>query len=294
MSIVTSPSFPGHILLGIVSLPLLGVCLSGAEGLGGQADTTGVDTPAARAAYTDPTWKLAWADEFDQPGQPDAQHWTYEHGLIRNGEAQFYTVNRPENARVADGNLIITARKEAWEKVGYTSASLTTEGRFAFTGGKVEIRAQIPAGRGTWPALWTLGSDLGDHGWPGCGEIDLMEYVGMQPDRLHFTVHTQAFNHTKGTQRGTHITCPSPWVGFHRYGLVWTSQQLTWYFDDRPVFAYANDGQGHDHWPFDRPQFILINLAIGGGWGGQKGIDDAIFPAEFRIDYVRVWQRPGN
>ena len=292
---ITPPPTPSRCLTLTVLAPLLvSTVLAGAEGLGGHADATGIDTPAARAAYADPAWKLLWGDEFDQPGQPDPAKWTYEQGLVRNGEAQFYTVNRPENARIADGHLIITARKEPWEKADYTSASLTTEGRFACTGGKIEIRARVPAGRGTWPALWTLGSGISKEGWPGCGEIDLMEYVGMEPDRLHFTVHTKAFNHTKGTQRGTHVTSPSPWADFHRYGLIWTQEQLTWYLDDRPVFTYANDGKGRDHWPFDRPQYLLLNLAIGGGWGGQKGIDAAIFPAEFRIDYVRVWQRPGG
>ncbi len=269
----------------------LGVSAGAAEDLGGAATATVPDVPAAIAAYDDPEWVLRWGDEFTEAGRPDPSRWTYEKGLVRNGEAQFYT-DRPENIRVLEGSLIITARREPWEGAPCTSASLTSQGRFSFTGGKAEIRAKVPPGRGTWPALWTLGDNITTAGWPACGEIDLMEYVGMHPELVHFTVHTMAFNHTKQTQRGTRITEPRVWADYHRYGLVWTQSALTWYFDGRPVFAFANDGQGRDHWPFDQPHYLLMNLAIGGVWGGQKGIDEALFPAELRVDYVRVWQKP--
>jgi beta-glucanase (GH16 family) len=261
-------------------------------GLGGKAAPGVADPAASLAAYNASDWQLAWSEEFDREGRPDPAKWTYEHGLVRNGEAQFYTRDRPENARVAGGHLIITARKEPWEKASYTSASLTTQGTFAFTYGKVEIRARVPKGRGTWPALWTLGTDINTAGWPACGEIDLMEYVGMTPDRLHFTVHTKAFNHTKRTQKGANIHVPDATADFHLYGIAWTPDRIDWFFDGRPVFSFANSGKGPDEWPFDSPQYLLMNLAIGGGWGGQKGIDDTIFPAEFRVDYVRIWRRP--
>ena len=265
--------------------------------------TNNQESTAAQARYNAPDWKLKWSDEFDAPGRPDPTHWNYEVGRVRNGEAQYYTLDRPENARVADGQLIITARKEAFEGASYTSASLITLDHFAFTYGKIEIRAKVPAGRGTWPALWTLADyDPRAHGgyerngegahWPLGGEIDLMEYVGMNPDRVYFTVHTQAYNHTKGTQRGHNIRLDRPWEEFHLYGLVWTPTRLDWFFDGQLVFSFTNDGKGPESWPLDHPQYLLMNLAIGGGWGGQKGIDDTIFPAEFRIDYVRVWQRP--
>ena len=262
----------------------------GATAVPSTAEAQGL--AAASLRYTSPDWVPTWSDDFETPGRPDPAKWTYEHGLVRNGEAQFYTRDRAENARVADGHLIITARKDPWEKSSYTSASLTTLDRFSFTCGKLEIRARVPKGRGTWPALWTLGANQNGPGWPACGEIDLMEYVGMIPDRLHFTVHTRAFNHTKGTQKGSNFTLAEPWKEFHRYGLIWTPERLEWFFDGQLVFSFANTGKGPDEWPFDSPQYLLMNLAIGGGWGGQKGIDDALFPAEFRIDYVRVWQRP--
>jgi beta-glucanase (GH16 family) len=259
-------------------------------------------TAGAKALYGAPDWQLTWGDEFDRDGLPDPARWNYEKGRVRNGEAQYYTAARPENARVEDGKLIITARKEPWEGAEYTSASLTTLGRFALTYGKIEIRAKVPAGRGTWPALWTLAdydatkSDANGGGarWPMGGEIDLMEYVGMNPDQFFFTVHTGAYNHTKGTQRGHNIRLERPWEEFHRFGIVWTPERIDWFFDGEPVFSYANDGQGKASWPFDSPQYLLMNLAIGGGWGGQKGIDDTIFPAEFQIDYIRVWQRPAE
>ena len=282
---------------------LLATALLGADpasGFGGAAGPGVTDPAAAVARYTDPQWAPRWSDEFDTPGRPDPQRWTYEQGRVRNGEAQYYTVDRAENARVEGGHLIITARKEPWEGATCTSASLTTLGKFALTYGKIEIRAKIPRGRGTWPALWTLGdyqpvageTNGGGSGWPACGEIDLVEYVGMHPERLFFTVHTKAFNHTKGTQRGHNIPVATPWAEFHRYGLVWTPERLEWFFDGQPIFAFANDGKGRDTWPFDKPQYLLMNLAIGGGWGGQQGIDEALFPAELRVDYVRTWQKP--
>ena len=251
---------------------------------------------AAVAAYSSPDWKLTWSDEFDRDGAPDPAKWNYEVGLLRNHEAQYYTKNRRENTRVQDGQLIITSRKEPWtengQKADYTSASLTTRERHAFTCGKIEISARVPRGRGVWPALWTLGTNVKDASWPLCGEIDLMEFVGYLPDKLHFTVHTAAFNHMLKTQKGAKIDCASPYDSFHRFGLIWTPQKLTWFFDGRRVHEFINDGQGQTHWPFDRPQYLIMNLSIGGSWGGKQGIDSAIFPAEFRIDYVRIWQHP--
>jgi beta-glucanase (GH16 family) len=249
------------------------------------------DTAAAAARYAAADWRLIWSDEFDRPGAPDPAKWGHERGLVRNGEAQYYTAGRPENARVEGGHLVITARREPWEGAKYTSASVTSQGKFSFQYGKLEIRAKIPTGRGAWPALWLLGDNFPTADWPRCGEIDLMENVGYDPDRIHFTVHTGAFNHVKNTGVGRAITVPRPYDEFHAFGLIWTPERIEFFFNGRKVHEFANDGQGADHWPFDQRFFLLINLAIGGAWGGQKGIDDAIFPLEYRIDYVRVWQR---
>ena len=257
----------------------------------------------ARERYAAHDWILKWSDEFNKTGRPDSTHWNYEVGRVRNGEAQYFTLDRMENARVADGHLIITARKEVFEGAHYTSASLTSLDRYAFTYGKVEIRAKVPSGRGTWAALWTLADYAPNRDgiykrngegsrWPLGGEIDILEYVGMNPDQLFFTVHTEAYNHTRGTQRGHNIRHAKPWTEFHRYGIVWTPERIEWFFNGEQVFSFAKDGDDLAKWPFDSAQYLILNLAIGGGWGGQQGIDDSIFPSEFRIDYVRVWQRP--
>lgn len=260
--------------------------------LGASMVSKPLDAGHDATPFNSQDWKLVWSDEFDQAGLPDPTKWDYETGLIRNQEKQFYTRNRAENASVSNGQLVITALKESWKGADYTSASLITLGKFSFTYGKVEIRAKVPAGRGVWPAIWTLGQNKNKVGWPQCGEIDLMEFVGMQPDLLHFNVHTKAFNHAIKTNKGTRLLVPEAWRDFHTYGLVWTPQQLDWYLDNKHVFTFANDGQGPDHWPFDFPQYLLLNLAIGGSWGGSKGIDDTIFPATYLIDYVRVYQKP--
>lgn len=279
-------------LLALVSVPAVHAADPAAPGLGSEDLTTWKDGPDAAARYAAADWKLHWADEFETPGLPDPAKWDYETGMRRNQEAQFYTAGRPENARIEIGHLLITARKEPWEQAAYTSASLITKGRFAMDSGKIEIRAKVPSGRGVWPALWTLGLDPEGRRWPACGEIDLMEFVGWQPDRFHFTVHTGAFNHVKRTQKGTNRKLQNPSADFHRFGLLWSTQRLEWFLNGEKVFEFRNSGKGNDEWPFDHPHYLLINLAIGGTWGGAKGIDDSLFPAEFLIDYVRVWKAP--
>ena len=243
----------------------------------------------AAQRYASANWKLVWHDEFDAGTLPSPERWSYERGQLRNHERQYYTAGRAENARVTDGNLVITARSEPWEGADVTSASLTTKGRFPIRYGKLEVSAKIPTGRGTWPAIWMLG-DTSRAPWPSCGEIDMMENVGFDPEKVHFTVHTGAFNHRIGTQRSNAVIVPKVWADFHRYGVIWTPEKLEFFLDGEKVHEFANDGQGPEHWPFDQPHYLILNLAIGGDWGGQKGVDPAILPAEYRIDYVRYWQ----
>jgi beta-glucanase (GH16 family) len=241
--------------------------------------------PAAELGRT-----LLWADEFAVPGAPDPAIWGYEEGLVRNHEAQFYTRDRRENARVEDGCLVIEARKEAWEKgAQYTSASLTTQGRRSIRFGRVEIRARIPAGRGMWPALWTLGTNCPQVGWPMCGEIDILENVGFDPDGLHFNIHTDAFNHVKKTGKGKRIAIADPAADFHVYAIEWTPVAITWSVDGVDHLTLADDGGGPGHWPFVADQYLILNVAVGGGWGGQKGIDETIFPQRMLVDWVRVY-----
>lgn len=256
-------------------------------------------------------WKLVWSDEFAQDGLPDPAKWSYEEGFVRNRELQYYTVGRTQNARVEGGHLIIEARKEQYpnarhradapearwqqrrEHADYTSASLTTRGRASWTCGRIEARAKLPSGRGTWPAFWTLGNNMGEVGWPACGEIDILEYVGHDPGVVHANVHTRGFNHARGNGRGARVTVSDAETAFHVYAVEWTPQRLDFFVDERKYFTLENDGTGVDSWPFDAPQYLIVNLAIGGAWGGQQGVDPGIFPQRFTIDYVRVYQRPG-
>ncbi len=252
--------------------------------------------PAASAADTDTAastneWKLVWADEFDGTGAPDPAKWTYEEGLIRNREQQFYTRDRRENARVEDGRLIIEARKASFPtRAASTSATLITKGRGAWAHARVEVRAKLPRGRGVWPAIWMLGVDEKRAGWPACGEIDIMEYVGFNPDTIHANVHTRNYNHVKGNGKGSTLEVPKPFADFHNYAVEWDARRMAFFVDGRRYFTYENEGTGPDAWPFDQPQYLILNIALGGTWGGQKGIDDAIFPQRMEIDYVRVYQ----
>ena len=255
-----------------------------------------------------PGWRLVWSDEFDYEGAPDPKKWNYEVGFVRNNELQYYTNDRRENARVEKGMLVIEGRKERFknpsyepnakghgnkskEFAEYTSASLTTYGLANWTYGRVEVRAKLPTGRGTWPAIWMLGASRGKVSWPKCGEIDIMENVGFDPDGIHTTIHTQAYNHTKGTQKGHRTTVKRPFDDFHVYAMEWTEKEIAFFVDDQKVFTFQNDGKGEDAWPFDKPEYLLLNLAIGGAWGGAKGVDESIFPQKYLVDYARVYER---
>lgn len=256
-------------------------------------------------------WKLVWSDEFDKPGAPDPAKWGYETGFVRNNEQQYYTRERQENARVENGLLIIEGRKERFknpafvpstngtnrgrssrEFADYTSASLTTRGKASWTYGRIEVRAKLPGGRGTWPAIWTLGNNR-QAGWPACGEIDIMEFVGFEPGVVHANIHTGKYNHVKKTGKGSKLTIPDASEAFHVYALEWEADHLDFFVDDQKYFTFRNEGTGSDVWPYDKDQYLILNLAIGGAWGGAKGIDDAIFPQRYCIDYVRVYQRAG-
>jgi beta-glucanase (GH16 family) len=258
-------------------------------------------------------WKLVWSDEFDQPGLPNPDKWTYEVGFIRNNEAQFYTEARLENARVENGRLVIEARKERWrnpsydphadgrggfrrarEFADYTSASVTTRGKADWTYGRIEVRARLPRGRGTWPAIWMLGTNITSVGWPTCGEIDIMEFVGHDPGVVHANIHTRAYNHVQRTGKGNRIQVPDASEAFHVYAVEWTPERMDFHVDDRKYFTFENEKSGVAAWPFDAPHYLILNLAIGGAWGGQQGIDDSIFPQRYEIDYVRVYKRDGG
>lgn len=235
-----------------------------------------------------PEMELVWSEEFDYEGAPSEEFWVYEEGYIRNKELQYYS-KAPENIRVKDGVCTITARLENTDSI--TSASITTEGKIDFLYGRMELRAQIPSSLGSWPAIWMLGTNIREIGWPSCGEIDIMEHVGYNPDLVHATVHTKAYNHRLGTGKGSVIKVSDPWSDFHVYAVEWYEDHMDFFFDDSLYHSYENDLQGNsDTWPFDKTHYLLVNLAFGGGWGGQEGVDSSSLPLEFKIDYIRYYK----
>lgn len=251
-------------------------------------------TPAVPSATAAPApaggWTLVFADEFDAPGALDPAKWGYEIGYVRNDEKQSYT-SRSENVRAENGTLVIEGRREAYQGYAYTSASINTRRRFEFQYGRVEVRAKLPTGRGTWPAIWMLGTNIDEAGWPACGEIDVMENVGFEPATIHGTIHTAAYNHVAGTAKGSSVAVTSPWEDFHVYAMEWYPDRVDIFVDGSRYFTFRNEGTGPRAWPFDKPMYLLVNLAIGGSWGGQKGIDDSLFPHRYVVDYVRVYQQ---
>ena len=236
-------------------------------------------------------FNLVWEDNFNKDGLPNSNIWSYEVGYIRNNEDQYYTENRLENARVENGNLVIEARKDNWNNHKITSASLNTYGKKSILYGRIEVRAKLPTGVGTWPAIWMLGNVIREGvGWPACGEIDIMENVGYDPDVVHGNVHTKAYNHVINTNKGNKIIIEKPYSNFHVYAVEWYKDRIEFFIDDQRYFVFQNENMGSETWPFDKPHYLILNLAIGGGWGGQKGIDDSIFPQKYYIDYVRVYE----
>jgi beta-glucanase (GH16 family) len=238
-----------------------------------------------------PDWNLVWSDEFEYKGNPDSTKWNYDvggHGW-GNNELQYYTKANLKNARVDSGMLIIEAIKEMADGRNYTSARLITKGKGDWSHGKIEIKAKLPEGRGTWPAIWMLASTK-QLKWPEDGEIDIMEHVGFNPGFIHFSIHTKKYNHVIGTQKTDKFFLPDVSQVFHVYSVQWNQQTMQWFIDGKQMFEIVNDGTGKDAWPFNQPFHLLLNIAVGGNWGGQKGVGDNIFPQKMYIDYVRVYQ----
>lgn len=259
-------------------LPLLVTC--------GPAKNTG---PEDYTFSIDPTW----ADEFNYEGLPDAKKWGYDVGSPNNGwgnnELQYYTEAEPQNVNVSGGTLKITAQKENKEGLNYTSTRLVSKGKGDFLYGRFEVRAKAPAGRGTWPAVWMLPTDWAYGGWPSSGEIDILEHVGYDPDVVHISVHTKDYHHSIGTQKTATRKIENVTTDFQVYRIDWTPDYISGYVNDVRIFHFTNENRGFAAWPFDKKFHWLINLAVGGNWGGQKGIDDTAFPAVFEVDYVRVY-----
>ncbi|MGB5436481.1 MAG: glycoside hydrolase family 16 protein [Maribacter sp.] len=239
--------------------------------------------------------ELVWSDEFDGT-QLSSYNWDFETGQHGwgNNEWQNYVAN--ENVEVSNGTLKIIAKKvgDGQEVGDYTSTRLNSTKDFTF--GKMEIRAKLPdhKGNGLWPALWMLGSSVSTKGWPACGEIDMMEYVSYDPNNVHFTIHSTANNHVDGTQASSGpVVLETAEEEFHTYGLLWSEEYLKFYIDskDNVKFTFERpEGYTEQNWPFSKPFYFIMNIAVGGNWGGIEGVDDTIFPAIMEVDYVRVYQ----
>jgi len=243
-------------------------------------------------------WVIAWSDEFDTDGLPDESKWTYAIGNWGwgNNELQYYTVARKENARVENGNLIIEARKgDMGEK--WTSARLTTREKVTFVYGKIELKAKVPKERGNWAAGWTLGDNYVDElSWPYCGEIDIMESVGYEVNdttgdgTAHASVHCGAYYFKLNNHHTSVLDVQNMNEEFHIYAIEWTPEYIKAFVDDKEYFSY-DDTSDSLTWPFNEPQNIILNLAMGGGWGGAQGMDQSVSSQQIVVDYVRVYER---
>jgi beta-glucanase (GH16 family) len=237
---------------------------------------------------------LVWSDEFDYTGLPDTSKWSYDIAGNESGwgnkEEEFYTQARLKNAEVKNGFLNINAVKENYNGFKYTSARLITKFKGDWLYGRFEIRAKLPSGRGMWPAIWMLPTDWAYGGWPSSGEIDIMENVGYNPYVIVASVHTYSYNHVLGTQRSNNISVFDCYNAFHVYALEWDANVCRVYVDDQLYYTFMNAGTGYKTWPFDKRFHLLLNVAVGGTWGGAMGIDDTIFPRSMLVDYVRVYQ----
>ncbi|MEN9697574.1 MAG: hypothetical protein RLZ56_995 [Bacteroidota bacterium] len=247
----------------------------------------------AAVAQKQPTkLKLVWSDEFNKGTRPDTSKWNFNIGNGQDGwgnnELQYYTSD-PTNARIQNGCLIIEARKENKADKKYTSARMLTQGKAAWTYGRFEIRAKLPKGQGTWPAIWMLGDNINKVGWPTCGEIDIMEEVGKIPNEVNWSTHSAMLNWPKGTQKTYKTIIKKTDEAFHVYRLDWTEKSIQFYVDNHLYYTVLNEGKGLEYYPFTAPQFLILNLAIGGNMAGFA-IDDSIFPAQMLVDYVRVYQ----
>ncbi|RBP48736.1 family 16 glycosylhydrolase [Arenicella xantha] len=282
------------------------------ESIQGEPVLNGIVVRPAYVAADD--WTLVWGDEFDYLGAPDPQKWSYDlwpAGKV-NQELQAYT-DQTKNVRVENGRLIIQAHKEAVDQPSanqpqYTSGRIHSANKGDILYGRVEVKAKLPAGQGTWPAIWMLptdafryatscgpkaewqGSDRCD-AWPNSGEIDIMEHVGYDMNRVHGTVHTKAYYWVNGEQRQATVEAESVAQRFHLYALEWSPQRLDIFYDEQLYFTYLNQDEGWQAWPFDHPFHVILNLAVGGNWGAAGGpVDNSVMPATLEVDYVRFYK----
>ncbi len=243
---------------------------------------------------TDQNWQFestpVWEDNFSANGIADPSKWTFETGGggWGNNELQYYT--NGDNAVVTGGNLVITAKRQSLSGNEYTSSRMITRGKGDWLYGRFEVRAKLPKGRGTWPAIWMLSSDNTYGTWPASGEMDIMEHVGFDPNNIHCSIHTSAYNHTRGTQKTSARVVPGATDDFHVYRIDWTPYAVRGYVDGTKYFEFVNENTGYTTWPFNKKFFLILNIAVGGNWGGAQGVDATAFPASMEVDYVKVYK----
>ncbi|MEO5773005.1 MAG: glycoside hydrolase family 16 protein [Sphingomicrobium sp.] len=253
----------------------------------------------ADGAMHTPAGQPFWRDEFSG-ARLDTSKWTFDTSRNKegwyNGELQYYAAGSRKNLRLKNGILVIEARRDPkairrfpdYGGQQYSAAKIVTQGNAAWKYGFFEIRAKLPCAVGTWPAIWMMPE--GSFPWPAGGEIDILEHVGSDPGVVNANLHTELFNHTKQTGRGAKLPLPGACTGFHRYQLDWRPDAITIGVDDRAYMRVKNDQPGGaGAWPFDKPFYMILNLALGGDWAAPKGMDDSVFPQRFEVDYVRVW-----
>ena len=277
---------PPLFLATLACLLLLGGCAGGS--LFGPTPTP--DPTATPVGYLE-GWTLTWHDEFDGPAL-DSNTWIHEIGGNGwgNGEAQYYT-DSPDNAFIENGNLVIQALEHNKGGNLYTSARLVTKGTMEQQHGRIEARIQIPRGQGIWPAFWMLGNDFGKVSWPFCGEIDIMENIGREPNLIHGTVHGPGYSGANGIGKPYAIPGGAPFADdSHVFAVEWEPQAIRWYMDDTLYNTVTPDDVPGD-WVYDHPFFIILNVAVGGRWPGYPD-DTTVFPQRMTVDYVRVYERP--
>ena len=231
--------------------------------------------------------KLVWQEEFNGDALNESV-WNFELGDgcpnicgWGNNEKQIYT---KDNHSLKNGNLIIKVLNQG---DGYTSTRITTAGKKEFQYGRMEVRAKIPTGKGIWPAFWMLGSNIKQVGWPKCGEIDILEYVGREPHEIFTSLHTQDSHGNTINTKKTKINNIEE--GFHLYAIDWTKDRIEFFVDNKSVYTFAPEIKNENIWPFNQPFYFIINVAVGGNFGGHD-VDNSIFPQEFVVDYIRVYQ----
>jgi beta-glucanase (GH16 family) len=251
--------------------------------------------PAGPATGAPKGWRLVWSDEFNQPdgSAPDPAKWGYDTGGNGwgNQELEYYT-SRTNNARIEDGKLVIEARQENFDGKNITSARLLTRGKGSWTYGRFEARMKIPRGQGVWPAFWLLSTNISTIGWPGCGEIDIMENIGKEPGTVHGTVHGPGYSGDHGI--GGPMTLPGGAAvadDFHVFAVECAPESIVWFMDGRQYFSLTPAQLPEKtRWVFNQPKFLLLNLAIGGAWPGYPDATST-FPQRMIVDYVRIYEK---